>query len=308
MEAKNSSAKAMWVFLNDRFVPHTQALVSVFDYGFLYGDGVFETLRAYDTRIFLLERHLTRFSQASEMLGITPPPRGPRQWLAIFHELLYRNRLRDALIRLTLSRGSGEPTLDPSSCCSPTTVAFARPLRPSLENLYQSGVRIVVARTRRNAAATLLTHLKSLNYLDALLAKQEALQAGAFDGLMLNSKGWVAECSTSNIFFVQHGCLYTPSVGCGIFPGLTREVVLTVAQEYGVPVQEGMYPLQMLLAADECFLTNTGFEILPVHQLGTTMFPAPVPGPVTKYLQQGFRAYRERELTHSPHGACSGNC
>lgn len=290
------SHKTMWVFLNGQFVKDDQALISVFDHGFLYGDGVFETLRAYGKRIFLLDRHLARLYRSCELVGLIPsiPEEKFSSFLA---EVLHRNNLTDALLRITISRGVAPTGLDGLSGVSPTTVIFARPLPNYPKDFWRQGVRLVVVKVRRNLPLALPSQIKSLNYLNNILAKQEATEAEAFDGLMLNVHGCLAECTSSNIFFIKSEKLYTPAFECGIFPGLTREMVIQFARELGLSVEEGNYYPEQLTQADECFITNTGFEILPVRKVGDIKIGANQFGPITKKLQDRFHANIEQHLT-----------
>ncbi len=285
----------MWVFLNDQFVKKDQALISVFDHGFLYGAGVFETLRAYGKRIFLLDRHLARLHRSCDLIGLIPSI--PEEKLAsLLAEILHRNNLVDALLRLTISRGAGTTGLDSPSNGQPTTVIFARPLPNFPPDLWNHGVRLVVVGIRRNLPSALPPEIKSLNYLNNILAKQEATQAQAFDGLMLNAHGYLAECTTSNVFFIKSERLYTPAFECGILPGLTREVVIQFAGELGLSVEEGNYYPEQLAQADECFITNTGLEIMPVRELGNSKIGPSSPGPITKRLQDRFKTNIEQLL------------
>lgn len=279
----------MWVFLNNRFVAEEDATVSVFDHGFLYGDGVYETLRAYDRKIFLLRQHLARLSRSADLIGL-PLPFSEKDWPPLLQEALERNRLTDAYLRITVSRGPGKIGLDPGLCPTPTVVIFATPLPPYAEEWYETGVRLTVAGIRRNHPSALSPHIKSLNFLNNILAKQEALQRGAFDAVMLNTDGYVAECTTSNIFFVTRGSLRTPSIACGLLDGITRSVVLALARESAVEVQEDAYLPAALFQADECFLTNTTMEVMPVSQIDGTPIGTASCGPVTRRLRTLFRA------------------
>ena len=285
----------MWIFLNDRFVREEDAKVSVFDHGFLYGDGVYETLRAYGGRIFMLSHHLARLRRSASLIGLDVPIAEPG-WTPLLEEALKRNALSDAYIRITISRGEGKIGLDPSLCPRPTVVVISLPLQPYPARLFQTGVRLVVVSVRRNLAAALSPRIKSLNFLNNILAKQEATRSGAFDGLMLNAEGHMTECTTSNIFFVKAGVLHTPSIECGILDGITREVVLSLAREHAIPIQEGSYTPDDVVGADECFLTNTTMEIMPVGDIDKHSIGRSTPGPVTRRLQELFRANLPRFL------------
>src|SRR5436309_7708798 len=199
----------MWIYLNDRFVPKEEAVVSVFDRGFLYGDGVFETLRAYRGRIFQLPEHLARLERSASELGIALPV--TRERLAdLVRESLTRNQLQEAYLRITVSRGPGEIGLEPALCRSPTFVVIANPFEPYPESFYTDGVSVAVVQTRRNLPEALPPHVKSLNYLNNILAKMEATALGAFEALLLNHHGELTEGTTSNVFVALGGRLRTP--------------------------------------------------------------------------------------------------
>lgn len=278
----------MWIYLNDRFVRKEEAMVSVFDHGFLYGDGVYETLRAYQGRIFMLAHHLARLRRSAALIGLEVPLTDS-QWEALLPESITRNALSDAYLRITISRGEGAIGLDPQLCPRPTVVVISLPLQTYPERLFQTGVELSVVNVRRNLSSALSPQIKSLNFLNNILAKQEAAQRGAFDGLMLNHKEEVTECTTSNIFFAKNGCLSTPSVECGILGGITREIVLSLAHEDKLEIEEGRYGPEQLKEADECFLTNTTMELMPVHTIDGHRVGKNIPGPITQRLQQLFR-------------------
>jgi branched-chain amino acid aminotransferase len=285
----------MWIFLNDRFVRKEDAMVSVFDHGFLYGDGVYETLRAYGGRLFRLRQHLARLRRSASLIGLDVPI-VEQDLIAVLQEAMKRNNLTDAYLRITVSRGEGNIGLDPRLCPRPTIVVISLPLQPYPVELFNAGVSLAIVNTRRNLAAALPPMIKSLNFLNNILAKQEASCAGAFDGLMLNAEGHITECTTSNMFFVKDGCVYTPSVTCGILDGITRETVLSLARDQGFPTEEGCYLPDALLRADECFLTNTTMEIMPVRDIDTRPIGKEGPGPVTGRLRELFRANLPRFL------------
>jgi branched-chain amino acid aminotransferase len=285
----------MWIFLNDRFVRKEDAMVSVFDHGFLYGDGVYETLRAYGGRLFRLRQHLTRLRRSASLIGLEIPI-VEQDLIAVLQEAMKRNNLTDAYLRITVSRGEGNIGLDPRLCPRPTVVVISLPLQPYPVELFNAGVSLAIVNIRRNLAAALPPMIKSLNFLNNILAKQEASRAGAFDGLMLNAEGHITECTTSNMFFVKNQCVYTPSVACGILDGITREIVLSLAREQEFATEEGCYLTEALLEADECFLTNTTMEIMPVRDIDTRPIGKEGPGPVTGRLRELFRANLPRFL------------
>lgn len=285
----------MWIYLNDRFVDSKEAVISVFDHGFLYGDGIYETLRAYAGRIFMLRQHLARLHRSAGLIGLELPF-SEQDWPALLQEAITRNGLRDAYLRITVSRGEGDIGLDPRLCPRPTVVIVAKPFQPHPPDLFEKGVTLSLVQVRRNHPAALSPHIKSLNFLNNILAKQEAMRNGAFDGLMLNVDGYVAECTTSNLFFVRDGTICTPSLDCGILDGITREVVLLLAREAGIPIAEGQYRADTLLQADECFVTNTSMEIMPVRAIDQTVLGKTCPGPITGRLRELFKKNLPRFL------------
>lgn len=286
---------SMWIFLNDRFVKREEATVSVFDHGFLYGDGIYETLRSYDGRIFMLAQHLARLQRSARLIGLEIPI-PEKDWPALLGDAIARNQLSDAYLRITVSRGTGEIGLDPGLCPKPTVVVIAKPFQAYPPRLFKEGVSLITTTVHRNLATALSPQIKSLNFLNNILAKQEATKAGAFDGIMLNAEGRLTECTTSNVFFVQHGTLCTPSVACGILDGITRDVVLTLAKEQGIKTEESAYTPEALRQADECFLTNTTMEIMPVRDVDQHLVGSGKPGPLTLALHKQFRSNLDRFL------------
>lgn len=285
----------MWVYLNDKFVPQEEAVVSVFDHGFLYGDGVYETLRAYRGRVFQLAEHLARLERSASRIQLHLPVSLERL-TDLVRESLSRNQLQEASLRITVSRGAGEIGLDPALCKSPTLVILAKPFQPYPESLYADGVSVIVAKTRRNLPEALPPQVKSLNFLNNILAKMEAKAAGAHEALMLNHQGELTEGTTSNLFVVQRGRVRTPAVECGILNGITRGLVLQLASELGLPSEETRLTVDDLLRADECFLTNTTQEVLPVTRVNGTMIGNGRPGEITRRLHASFRACLDRLL------------
>lgn len=293
----------MWVFLNDRFVRKEEAVVSVFDHGFLYGDGVYETLRSYGSRIFMRDQHLARLRRSAESIGLTIPI-PDTQWPDLLHEAMRRNEVGtdrvDAYLRITISRGEGEIGLDPALCPRPTVVIMTKPLHASAPHLSRDGVSLTVAQTRRNLPEALSPQIKSTNFLNNILAKRESIAAGTFDSLFLNWKDELTECTISNLFFISQGVVHTPALDCGILDGITRTIVMTLAAEEGLPVQEGHYHLTDLRKAEECFLTNTSMEVMPVSRIETFPIGDGRPGPLTRRLQARFAASRTKFLEASP--------
>jgi len=285
----------MWVYLNDCFVQKEHARVSVFDHGFLYGDGVYETLRAYQGRIFLWERHMARLRRSCELIGLDLPMHH-EAWIPIIAELLVRNGLQDAGLRLTVSRGEGELGIDPSLCSNPTIVVMAKPVVTYTDQQRAQGKVLHLSSVRRNPELAQSPQIKALSFLNNILAKQEAVRVGADDALMLNMDGYLSECTTSNIFFVKNQQLYTPAVDCGILQGITRDVVIELADKLEVCVEEGRYTMELLLQADECFITNTGIEIMPVSRIGDCQIGQGKRGPLTGELRKVFTENLKRYL------------
>jgi branched-chain amino acid aminotransferase len=289
----------MWIYLNDRFVEEEAAVVSVFDHGFLYGDGVYETIRSYGSRIFMRDQHLARLRRSADGIGLAIPI-PEHSWPDLLHESMARNNIgnaqHDAYLRITISRGAGDIGLDPALCRTPTVVIMAKPLRPPSAEHYRIGVKLIVAQTRRNLPSALPPHIKTTNFLNNILAKREAIAAGAFDSILLNWESHLAECTVSNLFFVQAGRLHTPALACGLLDGITRNIVLSLAQEAQIPIHEGYYGVETLYKADECFLTNTSMEMMPVTMVDGHQIGSGSPGLLTQQLHTLFIANRLRFL------------
>jgi branched-chain amino acid aminotransferase len=285
----------MWIYLNNRFVKESEALVSVFDHGFLYGDGVYETIRSYGNRIFMRDQHLARLRRSANAIGLTIPD---LDWPALLHEAMDRNDVGnvhvDAYMRITISRGVGDIGLDPALCPNPTIVIMTKPLTPPSPQLYQEGVSLITAQTKRNLPSALDPQIKATNFLNNILAKREAIAVGAFDSLLLNWESHLTECTVSNVFFVKAGQLCTPSLDCGILDGITRTIILTLAHEEQIPIKEGRFGIDALRQAEECFLSNTTMEIMPVTMLDRNPIGRGQPGLLTQRLHQLFVAQRRR--------------
>jgi branched-chain amino acid aminotransferase len=289
----------MWIYLNDRFVTEEDAVVSVFDHGFLYGDGVYETIRSYGNRIFMRDQHLARLRRSADAIGLTIPI-AEHRWPSLLHEAMTRNDVgherTDAYLRITISRGTGDIGLDPALCPTPTVVIMAKPLHPPPPEHYRTGVTLIVARTRRNLPGALSPQIKTTNFLNNILAKREAIAAGAFDSILLNWESQVTECTVSNLFFVQGDRLCTPAPACGLLDGITRNIVLSLAQEMQIPVDEGHFEIEAIHTADECFLTNTSMEVLPVTKVDGHPVGNGLPGLLTRQIHAYFMANRGRFL------------
>ena len=289
----------MWIYLNGRFVQEAEAVISVVDHGFLYGDGVYETIRSYGDKVFMRAQHLARLHRSAEAIGLAIPVPS-NGWPDLLHDAMFRNDVgnaqRDAYLRITVSRGVGDIGLDPALCPLPTVVIMTKPLVPPQPALYETGVTLIIATTKRNLPSALSPHIKSTNFLNNILAKREALAAGAFDSVLLNWENHLTECTVSNLFFVAAGRLCTPSVDCGLLEGITRNIVIQLARETGISVEEGRFPANRLVQADECFLTNTSMEIMPVTAVDRQPIGSGEPGPITQQLRSIFGTHRGRFL------------
>lgn len=281
----------MHIFLNDRVVPEHEAVVSVFDHGFLYGDGVYETMRAYGGAVFMLNRHLERLARSAALIQLHIPLQ--QRIKDAIYETMQANKVKDAYVRVTVSRGKGPVGLDPALCPAPTLVVIAEEFRPYPERLYAEGVKLIIARTRRNLVEALNPKIKSLNFLNNILAKIEAKERGAHEALMLNADGFVSEGTVCNIFFVSGEALCTPSVEMGVLDGITREMVLRIAAKHGMTVQEGKFVPEDLFNATEVFFTNTTSEVMPVSQLEDIRYPV---GEMTKKLHALYQEEVRRSL------------
>ena len=273
------------VYLNGSLLPINQARISPLDYGFLYGFGLFETMRAYDGKVSFLDRHLSRLAHSAETLGL--PAITPDIGKAVM-DTLRANKLSNARIRITVSAGEGGIVPDPKSCTSPTVLITARHYQPYPEQTYEKGFKAVISLIRRNSQSP-LSSLKSTNYLENLLAKQEAKNKGADEAVFLNERDLVAEASMSNIFLVSEGVLKTPRVENGILPGITRETILELSLKLGIEAVEQDLWLDELLEAEEAFLTNSMFEVMPLVKVASRRIGSGKPGPVTRKLLSAYR-------------------
>ncbi len=278
----------MLVYVNGKFMPKEEAVVSVFDHGYLYGDGIYETLRAYEGKIFLLSKHLARLKQSADAIALRLP--FPIEKIGdALREALTVNKLREAYLRIQISRGPGDIGLDPALCPAPTMVIATKPFKDYPADLYENGVAVSVVETRRNHPLALNPAIKSTNFLNNILAKIESLKTGAYEGVLLNWEGYVAEGTISNIFLVKKGVLYTPSIETGILEGVTRDLVMHLARKERIPVKEALLKPKELRDADECFLTNTTVEVLPVTSVDGDPVGDGEPGAITETLRAAYQ-------------------
>lgn len=281
------------VYINGEFVEKEQAKISVFDHGLLYGDGVFEGIRAYGGRPFELEEHLERLweSACTLMLAI---PISQEEMADAIRRALKVNGLSDAYIRVIVTRGEGTLGLDPDLCHGGAVIVIADKIALYSEEAYRNGLEIVSVSVVRNHPQALDPRIKSLNYLNNVLAKMQGKLAGAPEALMLNHLGYVAECTGDNIFTVRQGDVFTPSVTSGILKGITREVVIGLAREAGLVVHEVFMTLHDIYNAQECFLTGTAAEVIAVTKIDGRVIGDGKPGAVTRDLLKRFRAVTKR--------------
>ena len=286
--------------LNGTLVPKEQAVVSVYDHGLLYGDGVFEGIRIYNGNVFLEQEHIDRLYESALAIRLTIPM-SKAELSAATRATVAANNLTNGYIRLVVTRGSGSLGLDIRRTSDPQIIIIADSISLYPDELYESGLPLVTASTIRNHSAALSPRIKSLNYLNNIMAKVEGQDAGTVEALMLNHKGEVAECTGDNIFIVKNGVLKTPPVDAGILEGITRNAVMELARAAGIPVEETAMVRHDIYVADECFLTGSAAEVIAAISLDGRQIGSGKPGPVTQKLLQLFR-----ELTQSYTAATIG--
>ena len=292
----------MKIYVDGTLYSKEDAKVSVFDHGFLYGDGVFEGIRAYDGTVFRLKEHIDRLYQSAKTIALEIPFT-PQQMTQAVLETVAANEQRDAYIRLVVSRGPGDLGIDPANCSTPTVVIICAEIKLYPKELYETGASIVTSSVRRIPIQCLDPRIKSLNYLNNIMAKIDARRAGALEAVMLNQQGRVAECTADNIFFYAGGVLRTPGIMNGALPGITRATVLDLGRAMAIPTEEGNYGLHDLYNADEVFLTGTGAEIMPVISVDGRSVGTGKPGPMTKKLLDAFRKRRTQDGIAVPYAA-----
>ncbi|MGB7571752.1 MAG: branched-chain-amino-acid transaminase [Methanothrix sp.] len=275
------------IYLNGRFVPEEQATVSVFDHGFLYGDGVFEGIRAYDGRVFRLEDHVQRLFDSAQAIMLSIPLSQKEMCEAIL-ETLRKNNLRNAYIRPIVSRGYGDLGLDPNKCPKPNVIIIAVDWGAMYGDLYEVGLTAISVAVRRNSPDSLPPNIKSLNYLNNILAKIEANVKGGNEAIILDSRGLVSEGSGDNIFVIKEGQIFTPHTISNL-KGITRAAVMELAEIKGNPIQEKEMGLFDLYTADEVFVTGTAAEVAPVTKVDGRVIGTGKPGPITKELMAAFK-------------------
>jgi len=275
------------IYINGTLYDKEDAKISVYDHGLLYGDGVFEGMRVYGGKVFRMPEHLERLWNSAKAIWLEIPLTPDALGQAV-DETVKANGIEDGYVRLVVTRGAGTLGLDPNRCSDPQVIIIADYIALYPREYYEQGLHIVTVSTIRNHPAALSPRIKSLNYLNNILAKIEGLQAGCVEALMLNQKGEVAECTGDNIFLVRKGELLTPSVEAGILEGITRAVVIELARELKIPVRETPLTKHDVYIADECFLTGSAAEIVPVTKVDSRKIGDGAPGPITLRLLDRF--------------------
>jgi branched-chain amino acid aminotransferase len=276
------------IYINGRFVPQDEAKISVFDHGLLYGDGVFEGLRSYHGKVFRLREHVVRLYESAKAIWLEIPMSQDAMCEAV-NNAVRINKIEDGYVRLIVTRGAGTLGLDPNRCSNPQVIIIADAISLYPKDLYEKGLEIITVSVQRTHSAALNPRVKSLNYLNNVLAKIEGLQAGCIEALMLNHKGEVAECTGDNIFLVHRGVLYTPPLDAGILGGITRDAVIDLAKQAGIEVHETALTKHDVYIADECFLTGTAAEVIAVVKVDSRAIGTGKPGPVTRDLNERFK-------------------
>ncbi|MCS7198033.1 MAG: branched-chain-amino-acid transaminase [Candidatus Bipolaricaulota bacterium] len=290
----------MKVYIDGRFVPEEEAKISVFDHGLLYGDGVFEGIRAYNGYVFKLDRHIERLYNSAKAIALEIPL-SPEQMIQVILETLRVNKMRDAYIRPIVTRGVGDLGIDPRRCHGkPSVIVIVKEWKSLYgEEKSQQGLRAIVAHTRARSPDSLPQSIKSLNYLSNILAKIEANFAGVDEAIMLDNNGFVAEGTADNVFIVKKGTIFVPPTVTNL-PGITRETVIELALKEKIPVREEFFGVSALYAADECFITGTAAEIAPIIEIDRRAIGTGKPGPITQRLMERFRTITGIPQTGTP--------
>ncbi|MEC7678162.1 MAG: branched-chain-amino-acid transaminase [Planctomycetota bacterium] len=276
------------IYINGEYFSKDEAKISVYDHGLLYGDGIFEGMRIYSGKVFRLHEHLLRLWESATAISLQIPI-GIDDLTNDVNEAVKRNGLGEGYIRLIVTRGAGALGLDPFQCANPQIIIIVDKITLYPKALYENGLELVTASTIRNHPAALSPRIKSLNYLNNVLAKMEGLKAGCKEALMLNHQGQVAECTGDNVFIVKAGQLITPPKEAGILEGITRNAVIDLAKEAEIETIESPLTRHDLFVADECFLTGSAAEVIPVVTLDGRTIGTGSPGPITKQLNDAFR-------------------
>jgi len=275
------------VYINGKLYDKADAKVSVYDHGLLYGDGIFEGIRVYDGKVFRLRQHVDRLYDSAQGIKLVIPM-SREQMAEAITSTVKANDKRNGYIRAIVTRGAGTLVLDPRRTTDPQVIIIVDDISLYPQELYENGMEIVTVSTIRNHPNALSPRIKSLNYLNNIMAKMEAIQAGCLEALMLNHEGQVAECTGDNIFIVKRGVLKTPPTDAGILEGVTRNTVMELARAANIPVEESSLTRLDVHTADECFLTGTAAEVIPVVKCDGRQIGSGKPGPITKQLRERF--------------------
>ncbi len=284
----------MKVYINGKYYDKDDAKISVFDHGFLYGDGIFEGIRLYNKNVFRLPKHIDRLFRSAKAIMLDLPW-SKQEIMDAVCDACRVNNLTDGYIRLLVSRGKGKLGLSPFSCEDPQLIIIADQIQLYPDELYQNGLKAITVPTRRNSHAALPPMVKSLNYLNNILAKIEAQKQGYQECLLLNNEGYVAECSGDNVFIVFEGKLITPPVSCGSLGGITRMSAIELAKKLGIEVIEKPLARFDIWTADECFLTGTAAKLIPLVELDSRVIGDGKPGAITNKLIEAFNAFAPTE-------------
>ncbi|MDR0676546.1 MAG: branched-chain-amino-acid transaminase [Elusimicrobiota bacterium] len=279
----------MLVYINGKFYEKEHAKISVFDHGFLYGDGVFEGIRAYNGRVFLLEEHVRRLFDSAKAIMLDIGLSKER----IIEDILTtirKNNLQEGYLRVIVTRGYGDLGLDPVNCNGVTVVIIADKLKIYPQDFYEKGMSTIISSTRKNNADTINPKIKSLNYLNNIFAKLEARHAGVFEAIMLNREGYVCECTGDNIFVVSNGKIKTPPTYLGALQGITRDFVIGLSKKLNIEIREEPFTQYEIYTADECFLTGTAAEVIPVIKVDQRIIGGGKPGKITKQISDEFKS------------------
>ena len=283
-ESQNATLCA---YVNGQYVRKEEASISIYDHGFLYGDGVYEAIRSYDCVVFMLREHLDRLYESAKSIKLNIPFE-KEELSKVIVEVLKRNQLKNGYVRVVLSRGEGKMGVDPRNCPKATVVVMAEQREP-LFGAKVKGISAVISSLRRTPSWSLDPRIKTLNYLNNIMAKVEAIESGVEEAIMLNEQGYVAETSTENIFVVKNGAIATPHPSLGVLKGITRDVVIRIAKEFGYVLEERSITVHELYNADEVFVTGTAAEIVPILKISGRIVGHGDVGPIFQKILSRFR-------------------
>ncbi len=287
MTATSPENKTLYAYVDGKYVPKDEASISIYDHGFLYGDGIFEAIRAYDGNVFKLREHIDRLYESAKSIKIDIPF-SREEFSRLVIDVLRKNGLTNSYIRIVISRGRGRMGVDPRNCTKPTIVIMVEPREPLFGGNVK-GISAIVASMRRTPSWSLDPRIKTLNYLNNIMAKIEAIEAGVEEAIMLNEEGCVAETSTENIFIVKSGTVITPHPSQGLLRGITRDAVINVAKELGYTVEERPMTVHELYNADEVFVTGTAAELVPIVKISGRKIGEEKPGPIFSRILGRFK-------------------